>query len=238
MLVLEGAHRHDLLGDEGGVLGVSGCAVGTSTSVGAGERQAPHRFRELHVVADQQADLQPAELDDRRRRVAGREQRALVVAVELAFAVDRRAGRPASTKHGGIVDRARRRARRSRRRWRCRASPPSPRAPATCGAVGRLGEVADRVAGAIAGRAPAPARPEASAPRRLRLAPPPRRSWRDWRRRRPACATIWKAARRISSPSTPRRRAAAAGRRSARPARRSSAAKATKTTVTAAMVGV
>ena len=65
--VLEGAHRHDLLRDEGGVRRVR-LRGRHEHELGAGQREMPHGFRELHVVADEDAHLQSAELDDARRR--------------------------------------------------------------------------------------------------------------------------------------------------------------------------
>lgn len=87
-LVLESANLDHLVGDEG-----AGCALRQCGryhhEVGASLRQPTDIFRKLHVVADQHAKLQAAEGDEYRRRRLGAEPLALIVAVEMGFAVDR-----------------------------------------------------------------------------------------------------------------------------------------------------
>jgi hypothetical protein len=85
--VLEGAHRHDLLGDDEGVRPL-GLRRRNEDDIGALERKAAHGFRKLHVVANEHPELQTGEFHHVRRGVAGREERAFIVAIEMAFAVD------------------------------------------------------------------------------------------------------------------------------------------------------
>src|SRR5690606_21097974 len=88
-LVLEGAHRDHLARHAFGVVGSRKAGRGRD-QLGARPRQPAHIRRELGVVANQDADPQPAVLDDAGRRLGGFEQAALVIAVEMRFAVDNR----------------------------------------------------------------------------------------------------------------------------------------------------
>ena len=82
---------------------LAGRAVGTSDRVGAGQRQPAHVFGKFHVVADQHAELQPAELDDawppaaRRRTAASHSRRRDALC-------DRRARTSPSTKTRAVED--------------------------------------------------------------------------------------------------------------------------------------